>query len=793
MTVPAGWACYGNANGAHRLLRFDGLDETLFKEIRWYTDLPAQAGTDWESSFAGYRALGRYVVQYTTPDSEALRPGMVLTRLAVFDVACVRHTPMSALRAGIPELLAVDATRRQSAREDAPAAIGPALDLLASGSPVYWLGAEGYMAAVDAIWQILNPDDRESFVFGQIFSPSGVPYPVDSSSLQMYLVPKSAGARFEAGVIDPDHPTELSATAAAILSGRSELPAALGLSDPSIRTWPRLAALDAYLSHVDSLDHEQTRSCLHILLSLAPPTVGVEQKALVCRHLLKISPSVGFAAIWSCRNIDFDALPSGTLDSLLASWCSATVVERRAPDVAAAIEAITSDEDPGHAFRARFAEAMALTCSSAESGLAHNLADAARSGDRPALVWLTKHATHKAEVDRLLADQLEPPTPDWVAAVAIGGRLIETHAAVCDLKDSTEAWRQHLSNSSHSDRSRERLAARCSSHEIVAAALAIGHVCLIERAGRLLAAGLAQLREPQAFDDNWLRILAAAADEGLDPWSVLPAAQARNAILDAVLAEVEPIGSLVTALADEPTVDLLSYPQRAQVWSRLVGADRASLLSRTALAVTLAGSSSGLETTLGAEVCSERNLRAAAAVDVTRAIDTLEELASECDARAAIGIVEAAELAGDAQRFGRVVAAQRWTAAARHLARRAQQRPDMAAATAACQHILPVLDRVMLALGSGERPTPKDLSEGLLEIAARLYPGGPLSASLWQRAGGEPADLDSSGTGRAQWARAIVSIFQGSAGAPQLVRLVREMSADFPNNSQLGKLLEIYG
>ena len=57
-------------------------------------------------------------------------------------------------------------------------------------------------------------------------------------------------------------------------------------------------------------------------------------------------------------------------------------------------------------------------------------------------------------------------------------------------------------------------------------------------------------------------------------------------------------------------------------------------------------------------VCSSANLRVVAALDMGRAIDTLEAFAQFCTAESAIEIAKAAALDGDSQRFGCIIAAK---------------------------------------------------------------------------------------------------------------------------------------
>ena len=187
-------------------------------------------------------------------------------------------------------------------------------------------------------------------------------------------------------------------------------------------------------------------------------------------------------------------------------------------------------------------------------------------------------------------------------------------------------------------------------------------------------------------------------------------------------------------------------------------------------------------------ICSSDNLRAAAARDVSRAIDTLEALAQSCTAESAVAIAATAPLDGDSQRFGRIVSANRWTDAARFLAANAPRRPDLRAAADECDHLLTGWERFKLALKAGDHPTTKEFSDGLLDVAIELYATGPHSEGIWERSGGHPADLPHqepagiNGPGRFQ------AIVEGATGAPTMRSLLDTMRGDYKRNKRLKKL-----
>ncbi len=54
-----------------------------------------------------------------------------------------------------------------------------------------------------------------------------------------------------------------------------------------------------------------------------------------------------------------------------------------------------------------------------------------------------------------------------------------------------------------------------------------------------------------------------------------------------------------------------------------------------------------------------------------------------------------------------------------------------------------------------------------------------MTVGLWERSGGNPADIPTTGTGRDQWTRAIRAIAKGATGAPSTRDLLDTMIGDY--------------
>lgn len=74
------------------------------------------------------------------------------------------------------------------------------------------------------------------------------------------------------------------------------------------------------------------------------------------------------------------------------------------------------------------------------------------------------------------------------------------------------------------------------------------------------------------------------------------------------------------------------------------------------------------------------------------------------------------------------------------------------------------------------------------QVAFRLYPLGPSQSNIWKRSGGDVSFLYLNQSGRDAWYEALERLFNGGGGKITRQRLLVEMLAEFPEDSDLIRL-----
>jgi hypothetical protein len=149
----------------------------------------------------------------------------------------------------------------------------------------------------------------------------------------------------------------------------------------------------------------------------------------------------------------------------------------------------------------------------------------------------------------------------------------------------------------------------------------------------------------------------------------------------------------------------------------------------------------------------------------------------------------------DAEELGEFISRQRWATAATRVADaiRRHRRNDLLPAAMLVTGLLDLFTRLHLSfLGTSHgRGNVEDWWSALADVTTELYRYGPRDRDVWERAGGDPAELDLSGDGRQRWRAALWMLRQGGGGKITGDMLVAEMLLDFPKNEKLQMLHQV--
>ena len=293
----------------------------------------------------------------------------------------------------------------------------------------------------------------------------------------------------------------------------------------------------------------------------------------------------------------------------------------------------------------------------------------------------------------------------------------------------------------------------------------------------------------------WREALVIDSDSWQGPLS--PEA-AFHAVLYCLLDDVGADSSLIDRLSFTPIADLVNYPRRADIWQHVNGVTLDNLLAATAKGWLERAADGRVpsrpEDELQSAILATKELEPVlnglipdslgTIVRIVSALDRYDENRFTCLVHDMIAGSPYLSVA-DAEGIGRLMLNRQWKATAEGIVEVYRSgRRDVTPALRACWDMLGFWTRISLGL------TP--LSEGekweaFENLAAELYPGGPNEQGVWERAGGNDADLLLHENGRMQWREVLRNVRRGVGVRP--IGILNSMNEDFPNNEQVLHLL----
>ncbi len=812
-------ALYGESRGGHSLLTSSG-DDSIATAIVQRLDLPDTAPPDaeWSPFLRGFPYQDRYVLTRTFHDTAASRGGMVFSHalMAPLDELVENSDLQPLLRllatsdGQRPDATTVRLPCTQSPVPQAIDLVDAAEALAAAGTfPVVRLGHIGFDDLVVALWAHLPPEIRRGFAFRLSFGPTDL---IDQPTPALVCTPRAtAGRWYEHPVISTATRDEPDSLAAAILSGNAgATPLIEFMQQMEVRpaTFPDLRlAEQAYHLHIGEPSLEGRAGVIRLIEKLSPdPDAGDAGKRHLAQRLCDALSVARAEEILRLRNLQLSAFPEPKrVWKAVAKWLAEnSYAQDQDAEMLSVLEDATTSDAAVEEWRGAILNGLAAAARSANSSFPRafwrwtqmrpEIVDAvfplvpAATGVEERLARAMPHT-----LDRVAAATLEP--------LALSRDWLRFHGSVlsASVSPSDAVRRQVAVDTDPSFLEGLRAALRrAKPAELVECALEIQDPRMPRLAGEVVAKNpelLAGLDfTPTAAQAVWREALAIEPESWHGPTN--PAA-ASYSILDRLLDDGQTDAMLLERLSDTPLADLGNYPRRPEIWSRLGDDARHKMLARTATA--------WLKNAAGAHgpATPEQELQTAILEDDELG-QTLDTLIPD-RAGTAVRIIAALsrydeqqflQLLGtlmsrtmylatpDAESIGRVVLQRRWKNVAAYLLGQLKSgRRDLEPALRTCCDMFDWWDRLVYGLAPISELEKWD---ALQELAAHLYSGGPNDQGLWERAGGDDADLSTGRDGRTRWRDALRKVRYGKGPTPSA--MLARMMEDFPHNEGIRHL-----
>lgn len=812
-------ALYGESRGGHSLLASSG-DDAVATAIVQRLDLPDTAPPDaeWSPFLRGFPYQDRYVLSRTFHDTAASRGGMVFSHAVLAPLDDLVQTPdlqpllrlLATSNGQRPDPTTVRLARTQTPVPQAIDLVDAAEVLAETGTfPVVRLGNIGFDDLVVALWAHLPLELRRGFAFRLSFGPTDL---IEQPIPALVCTPHATAGRWsEYPVIRTATPHEPDSLAAAILSGHAEAAPLIEFMEqmevrptklPDLRLAEQAYQLDIRESSLD-----RRAGVIRLIEKLSPNSgAGKAGKKLLAQRLCDALSGARAEEILRLRNLQLSAFPEPKrIWKAVANWVAEnSYAQDQDAELLSVLEDATASDAAVEEWRGAILSGLAVAARSAKSSFPRVFWRWTKL--RPDIITAVfPHIPAEAGVEERLA-RATPRTLDKAAAVAVeplalSRGWLRLHGTVLSASASaSDAARRQVAvdTDPFSFEGLRAALRRAKPAELVVCALEIEDPRMPPLAGEAVAKDPKLLTgldlTPTAAQAIWREALAIEPTSWQGPTE--PAA-AFHSILDRLLDGNQTDPMLLERLSDTPLADLGDYPRRSEIWSRIAVDTRHKMLTKTANA--------WLKNAAGAHgpAAPEQELQTAILAD--------DELESTLDALIPTGVGIAVRIvaalgrydqqrfllllgtltsrttslaAPDAESIGRLVLQRRWEDAAAYLLGQFKSgRRDLKPALRTCSDMLNRWDRFFYALVPISE---YEKWEAFQELAAELYPGGPDDDGLWERAGGDDADLFAGRDGRTRWRDALRKVRYGKGPTPSA--LLARMMEDFPKNERIPHL-----
>ncbi|MCI0618924.1 hypothetical protein L0244_38620, partial [bacterium] len=348
-------ALYGERNGGHALLANSTGNAVLFKEFVPFTDLPSNlpAHIDWEPYVSGYVHEKHYIISKTFPDPEAARPGMVLTHALIMELEdAARLNDLTPVLQLLPNVLkrnnSVSAMSLDNSEVFGSSDLLPyKLDIPGFRSvvqallnntdiqkPIVWIGQEGFLDIVCALWITLWPEARKNFTFRLSFAPQNV----ENQRIALIATPEKLENRWNtfSKVHRSDQQKATSLAEAFLLHLPEGEPLRQLVSDlesfpKQISDLKKFEICHEYLTKLDEASSDALRNLIRFLGILSPNhKKGIQLKDRVLKKFAERTQEGKATDILGLRNLDVSPFENGSalIEEIVTVWVQSNIHSR---------------------------------------------------------------------------------------------------------------------------------------------------------------------------------------------------------------------------------------------------------------------------------------------------------------------------------------------------------------------------------------------------------------------------------------------------------------------------------
>jgi len=829
-------AIYGDKGGSYALLKTSLADKALAKRMCNATDLLDRPPNGYliQSVFRGFALNDHYIFIKSFPDNDAsVRKGRVLSHVLIVELEDLHQIDdLEELFSYFlsepdkdPELspIVIDVTKagsnkivNQLSRE--AAAINGLLHHSNYNNTLIWIGEENYLSFITQIWSQLEGNLKAKLNLGVGFNPQKL----DTHKHNVLYVMEDFENKWKSSgfcVVGKEELGTLESMSSFRLAGYKDKSKPL---DDLIKTFGIVP------DEVEDFEYIETGVTTYIKLS---PTTDFIRLIVLCDLVSKYSPEQKIAKnekyklisevtsrvplasaeqIFKLKNVDWKGFSNGQklIGEQIRNWVLMSLFDLKVDkSITNVINASFDLESKDQWWKKAVLDSLKSTLKKWKPTLAIVVWNWFRE-DYSLVNTLGNLLPITTQVESDLIYHWQKPEHELAKNIQMFSNerkwLSLYGLSTLQLLSPEESIKSQLKIDTDPEYSvaLNRMGESIPDKEFLRLTVKIGELRLVKIAGGKVTRKPSLIEQLDAKNIVWRQVWLESIEQGMQPYDAIKEpTKVLFELLEEVVNGIDVEPKLLLMFSKSDYNDLSNFKLRSEVWAKLDEAIKFGFINATTLGcVRLLDKKiiniNDLEDDI--RVClSNVDIITQVIKDQTINVFTkillFKELPAFNEKKLLILLNDVHFSLEESEDIGKLIFRNHWKKAAEAVANKISSRKDLMPALKECKSLLGYFEKLRLSLLGhfSESTSPEEWWSEFSKQCYTKYPKGPLDKGLWGRSGGESYDLHTTGTGREIWTE-IINKMRNKRIDVDVLKLLHEMSTDYPKSNELKQLIKAY-
>ena len=828
---------YGDVENAWSLIRTSQKDNSIAKSAALKTDLQEQTiGITWKPALRGFRFGDHFLIMKTFEDTtKGVRRGRKFSH-----VLMVKFSDIVRVNNLIPLFsLLIDVLDKNIAVEEIIMEVGDNGDLLLPAlegriakmvnayvhrseykNKILWFGQDYFDIAVNELWKLLTPAERELFQFGITFNNDYK----ESEGINLFAVPESVTNKFiksDYFIIKKNDTHTSPSLLEKFLRGDQETIDRINYFESTLncKTLLRsdIGAVEKYLETFENIatvtDLKKLNTLSHLVAKYSPKaTLGEDFKDKLLKRIIFNLENTNYKSLLIFRMFKVDSFKNSQekLSDILANYINKNILSTKSLTEDTSLFFENLKENSRHWWDTKIIEELKkffYVIDLKKAKVIYKLIDSDLTVFKKIGEFIDKSSEAEDKLISCMPAKLIEPVWAQLADFSKSNGWIKLYAHLLVKKYPIDECLNKLLKVDTDENffsGLEVITNKKNKKSIIDYAVVNGDIRLIKICGEFCHEKPDLLNEIDPFNKNWQLIWYESIKfgnniiDGLkNPTKVI------FMILDGLIAGETILDFIIKEISESEFGNLIAYPNSSKIWTFVNGDAKANFLTKTSTAL-LAEFSRNSSFIIPPDPVIEKHISGKGLTDylyfnreniksiipVFKHFKHLNDLNLEYYLNHYNKELDAIT----AKKLGQLIYTRRFCRSAEVIYNKTRKDNNWKFALAECYHLFNFFTRGYLSftglIDKVKIPT-AEWWDAAQEVITELYSNGNNLRTVWKNAGGKESDLLMTGSSADVWSDALYKLKYGKIKGITMNGLLKEIKKQYGNNKDVDLIYKL--